>query len=164
MFVDASCSIVPQLATGSGKPRPTYDSVASATMNAGTRSVICTATKPRVAGSRCRSSRRVAVAPSASAASAYSSRRSVRTMDRTPCAEHQPAEHVASEAVGAGEQQRRGVVLGGDQMTARKPDEWHASRAIRFVALFELADEPPTIDERRVPRAAVVDDVRHRRR
>ena len=38
---DASCSIVPQLAIGSGNPRPTYDSVASATMNAGTSSVIC---------------------------------------------------------------------------------------------------------------------------
>ena len=40
MFVDASCSIVPQLAMGSGKPRPTYDSVASATMKAGTSSMI----------------------------------------------------------------------------------------------------------------------------
>jgi hypothetical protein len=45
----ASCSIVPQLATGSGKPSPTYDSVASATMNAGTSSVSSPARNPRVA-------------------------------------------------------------------------------------------------------------------
>src|SRR5207247_8772266 len=46
MFVDASCSIVPQLATSSGNPRPTYDSVASATMNAGMSTVTWTARKP----------------------------------------------------------------------------------------------------------------------
>ena len=44
--------IVPQLATASGKPRPTYERVASAMMNAGTSNVIWTAMKPRAAGIR----------------------------------------------------------------------------------------------------------------
>src|SRR5947209_3439724 len=40
--LDASCSIAPQLATGSGKPSPMYDIVASAMMKAGTSIVNCT--------------------------------------------------------------------------------------------------------------------------
>ena len=70
MFVDASWSIVPQLAIGSGNPRPTYDSVASATMNAGMSIASSVATKPPAAGSTWRTSTRAAVAPSASAATA----------------------------------------------------------------------------------------------
>ena len=50
--LDASCSIVPQLVVVSPNPSPTYDSVASATMNGGTSMVICTARNPRAAGSR----------------------------------------------------------------------------------------------------------------
>src|SRR5690348_2292357 len=48
----ASLSITPQLGVIDGNPRPTYDSVASETMNAGSSTVACTPTKLAAAGRR----------------------------------------------------------------------------------------------------------------
>ena len=49
---EASCSMVPQVATSCGNPSPTNDIVASASMNAGKSNDACVNTYPLVAGSR----------------------------------------------------------------------------------------------------------------
>jgi hypothetical protein len=57
-------------------------------------------------------------------------------------------EHVAPEAVGAEQEQRRGrLVPGSHQVAAGEQHERNADRSILFVPLFELADAPPRIDE-----------------
>ena len=81
----ASRNIPPQLGVGSLKPSPTNDSVASASTNAGTSSVVWTAHGTRgrrAAGDGAVTAYRLA--PSARAASAYSQTRSAATTARTP--------------------------------------------------------------------------------
>src|SRR3954454_21822350 len=96
----ASRSITPQLAAGCANPSPTKDNVASAVMNAGTRTVACTARNPRVAGSRWRETTRQNPAPSARAASAYSDWLSMTMIPRTPRAAvgHPTSERTATRA------------------------------------------------------------------
>ena len=75
------------------------------------------------------------------------------------------AEHVAAVAVPAEQQQRgAGVARRPHEVTAGQPRERHAVRQVGFVCLFELIDQPPGVDERRVPAAALIDDVRPRGR
>ena len=64
----ASWSNVPQVGTDSGKPKPTYDSVASATTNPGISVTTSAETTPAAAGSKWRKSTRAGPAPSDSAA------------------------------------------------------------------------------------------------
>ena len=92
-------------------------------------------------------------------------RRRHREAERRARAEQQPREHVAAVAVGAEQQQRRGVfVRRPHEVAAREPRERHARRSILLVALFELIHEVPAIDERRVPRAVGAGDADDGRR
>src|SRR5687767_11818339 len=76
-------SIAPQLAEGSENPSPTNDKVASARINAGTRSDAWTESAPREAGKRWCSRMRDPLAPAARADSAYSRFFSIATTART---------------------------------------------------------------------------------
>jgi hypothetical protein len=70
LMFPASCSIVPQLAVGSAKPKPTNERVVSARTKAGMSMAACVAMKPRAAGRRWRPTIRSGAAPEARAASA----------------------------------------------------------------------------------------------
>ena len=67
-FRPASINIDPQLGVGSTNPRPTNDSVASASTKAGSRRVTCVAIAEAAAGARWRTTMRTGPAPVARAA------------------------------------------------------------------------------------------------
>jgi hypothetical protein len=91
-------------------------------------------------------------------------RRGQRQRQRVRARPH-AGKDVAAVAVGAEQQQGRAAYVGRlSQASAHEPCDRHRMGSILLVALLELAEAVPRIDERRAPGAAGVGDTERRRR